>query len=69
LYKNAVTADAAAHALFIAGPHEWFDIARAMEISYAMLVDNENTLHITPELQQRLKILGKLPHTKLIHQE
>lgn len=66
LYNNAVTADAAAHAMFIAGPHEWSKIAKLMEISHAMLIDNENVVHITPALRQRLEILGKPPIIKLI---
>jgi len=66
LYKNAVTADAAAHALFIAGPNEWAKIAHAMEINQALLIDNHNILYATPAMAQRLKILGKIPNIVLI---
>ena len=46
LHPNASTADAAATALFIAGPGEWHRLARQMGIRYVMLTDIEGRVSI-----------------------
>lgn len=66
LHKNAVTADAAAHALFIAGPTEWPKVAQSMEINKVLLIDNENILHVTSAMLERLKKLSKTRNVRLI---
>ncbi|HEC19201.1 MAG TPA: FAD:protein FMN transferase [Gammaproteobacteria bacterium] len=49
-------ADAAATALFVAGPEEknWLPVARAMGISGAILVDDTGNIQITPGIRERL---------------
>jgi len=56
IHDNAATADAAATALFVAGPDEWHSIARAMGIRYVMLIDTTGTVHMNPAMQKRLKL-------------
>lgn len=58
LHPNASTADAAATALFIAGPRDWHRVARKMGIRYVMLTDNEGRVHMNPEMQARVKLHG-----------
>ncbi|KOR27248.1 hypothetical protein TI03_07285, partial [Achromatium sp. WMS1] len=57
LHTNAVTADAAAHALFIAGPKNWLQVAKTMEIDHALLLDKDNRLHIMPAINRRIEFL------------
>jgi thiamine biosynthesis lipoprotein len=56
LHTDAVTADAAATALFVAGPDGWYELAKRMEIRYVLLIDSEGTLHMNPAMQQRLQL-------------
>ena len=56
LHENAATADAAATALFIAGPKQWVEIAKAMGIKYVLLIDENGKLHISSAMQKRLKL-------------
>lgn len=51
---NATTADAAATALFVAGPKDWQRIARQMGIRSVLLIDDQGRIHITPEMQARV---------------
>jgi len=48
--KSAATADAAATALFVAGPRDWQNIARALNLDRIMLVDSDNTVHLTKKM-------------------
>lgn len=54
LADQADLADAAATALFVAGPDEWLPIARAMGIKGAMLVDSQGNIQMTPGMQNRI---------------
>jgi thiamine biosynthesis lipoprotein len=56
IHSNAATADAAATALFIAGPDEWHQIARMMGIKLVMLVDDKNVIHMNPAMARRVTI-------------
>jgi FAD:protein FMN transferase len=58
LHENASTADAAATALFVAGPREWHRVAMQMGVRYVMLSDSEGRLHMNPEMQARVKLQG-----------
>ncbi|MEZ5542218.1 MAG: FAD:protein FMN transferase [Pseudomonadota bacterium] len=51
VYSSGAVADAAATALFVAGPHDWLRIARQMGIDRAMLVDSDGAIHMTPAMQ------------------
>ncbi|MET0088262.1 MAG: FAD:protein FMN transferase [Sedimenticola sp.] len=57
IHKNAATADAAATALFIAGPERWHEIALRMGVSHVLLVDDSGNLHMNPAMQKRLQLL------------
>jgi len=52
--KDATLADAAATALFIAGPENWIEIAASMGIDTAMLIDINGKIHLTEKMQQRI---------------
>jgi thiamine biosynthesis lipoprotein len=54
IHTDAATADAAATALFVAGPELWQIIARQMGIRYVMLIDHNGTIHMNPAMQQRV---------------
>jgi thiamine biosynthesis lipoprotein len=55
LHTDATTADAAATALFVAGPENWHAIARRMGIRYVLLIDANGTLHMNPAMQERIR--------------
>lgn len=57
VHRDATVADAAATALLIAGPDQWFAIAQAMGVTQVMLIDHQGTAHMTKLMAQRLKIL------------
>jgi thiamine biosynthesis lipoprotein len=54
IHMDATLADAAATALFIAGPDKWVDTAQAMGIDTAMLIDSNGKIHLTQKMQQRI---------------
>lgn len=55
IHGNAATADAAATALFVAGPDHWTRVARNMGVNLVMLVDTSGVIHMTPGMQQRIR--------------
>ncbi|WP_126452618.1 FAD:protein FMN transferase [Sulfuriflexus mobilis] len=55
IHPDGATADAAATALFIAGPKDWHRIAKRMGIKYVMLIDKGGRVHMNPAMQQRLQ--------------
>lgn len=59
IHPDSTTADAAATALFVAGPDMWREVARDMGIEFVMLIDAKDTIHMSPEMQQRLELLDK----------
>ena len=56
LHPSSSTANAAANALFVAGPTEWHRIAKQMGIHYVMLTDDEGRVHMNPAMQARVKL-------------
>ena len=56
LHPNASTADAAATALFVAGPTDWHRVAKMMGIHYVMLTDSQGRVHMNPAMQARVKL-------------
>jgi thiamine biosynthesis lipoprotein len=52
--NQAGRADAAATALFVAGVNEWFEVAQKMGVSGAMLITEDGTVHMTPNLEERI---------------
>ncbi len=57
LTKDAALADAASTALFIAGPKQWPEIARKMNIKYVMLISTDNTIYLSPAMAERIELL------------
>lgn len=53
---DAALADAAATALFVAGPSQWLAIAKDMGITQAMLIDTQGVIHMTPQMHKRIKL-------------
>ena len=56
MHDNAATADAAATALFVAGPDDWVEIAKNMHIELVMLIDTEGVIHMNPAMQSRIRL-------------
>jgi thiamine biosynthesis lipoprotein len=61
---NGALADAAATALVIAGPQHWQEVAKAMGIRLALLVDDQGTLYMTPPM--RARVVLEQPPTKIV---
>ncbi len=59
IHDNATEADAAATALFVAGPKDWYRIARQMGIKYVLLVDEDNIVHMNPAMAKRVHLMDK----------
>lgn len=59
IHSDATTADAAATALFVAGPKDWHRIARKMGIKFVLLVDKNGVAHMNPAMQQRVTFMDK----------
>ncbi|MQM39336.1 FAD:protein FMN transferase [wastewater metagenome] len=51
-------ADAAATALFVAGPGDWVATARRLGIAAAMLVDGRGGVHLTDAMAKRIELQG-----------
>ncbi|MEA2093787.1 MAG: FAD:protein FMN transferase [Pseudomonadota bacterium] len=65
IHPNAATADAAATALFVAGPEHWAGIARQMGIHYVMLIGHKGVIHMNPAMQSRIIFEAEPPETRL----
>jgi len=56
VHQDAALADAAATALFIAGPKDWQRIARKMGIDKVMIIDQKQSLIMTEKMAQRIQV-------------
>lgn len=63
IHADGATADAAATALFVAGPKDWHRIARAMGIKYVMLIDQQGRVHMNPAMAERIRFSDQLTNT------
>lgn len=59
IHREATVAAAAAVALFVAGPGDWHRVARDLGIHYVSLVDSAGTVHLNPELRDRIEIVDR----------
>jgi len=50
--------DAASKPLFIAGAGQWRDLARRLGIEYALRIDADGVMRVTPALRERLTLLA-----------
>lgn len=64
IHQDAGIADAAATALFVAGPEHWHRIAQKMGIKFVMLVGSDGTIHMNPAMHQRIQLRD--PDTALV---
>lgn len=55
IHPNGAIADAAATAMVIAGPEGWQEVARRMGVTLALLVDDQGTVYMTPQMQRRVR--------------
>lgn len=53
---DGITADAAATALFVAGPDRWRDVARAMGVRHVLRVDASGRMEATQAMRDRLEL-------------
>ena len=65
MHLDAATADAAATALFVAGPGDWTGVARQMGIRYVMLIDHNGTVHMNPAMHSRVRFETDRPDVRL----
>jgi len=52
--EDPTLADAAATALFVAGPDNWEEVASRMDIQDVLLIDERNVAQLTPALAERV---------------
>ena len=52
--NQADRADAAATALFVAGPSQWYSVAKSMGVKGVALVAADGTVYMTPNLKDRI---------------
>lgn len=57
IHRNALTADAAATALVVAGPEAWRQVARNMGVEIAMLVDDQGRIFMTKAAERRFHLV------------
>jgi len=65
IHSNASTADAAATALFVAGPEKWHEIAKAMGIKFVMLIAENGDVHVNPAMEKRINFTIKQASIKI----
>jgi len=56
-HHSAAEADAAATALLVAGPEEWYEVARAMGVKGVILVDHRGKVYMTPGLRAEYTLM------------
>jgi len=59
IHNDAGIADAAATALFVAGPDNWHQIAKKMGIKYVMLIAANGDIHLNPAMAKRIQLNNK----------
>ncbi len=55
IHRDGARADAAATALFVAGPARFAEIAARLGIEQAMLVDPQGAVLMTPAMAERIR--------------
>jgi thiamine biosynthesis lipoprotein len=65
IHDSATVADAAATALFVAGPGDWHQIAQQMGVKYVLLIDANNIIHMNPAMQKRVHLMDKSLNIRL----
>jgi thiamine biosynthesis lipoprotein len=57
---EGLKADAAATALIVAGLDEWPRVARDMQLRLVLIVDESGTVYMTPDMEERVRLLEDL---------
>jgi thiamine biosynthesis lipoprotein len=65
IHDDGSVADAAATALVLAGLADWQRIASQMGVKRAMLVDEGGTVHMPPEMAERVHFTGESPPVEM----
>lgn len=66
VHEDAALADAAATAVFVAGPDAAPGVARRMGVDRYMLVDAGGTVHLTPAMKERIELEPEPgPHVRI----
>lgn len=58
VHPDAALADAAATALFVAGPEDWPAVARQLGVDQVLVVDSEGNISVTAALHRQLRLEG-----------
>lgn len=66
IHPDAALADAAATALFVAGPSEWPAIAHAIGIDTAMVVLENGSVEMTPAMRSRVEFVDSAPRVEIL---
>jgi len=66
LHADPVTADAAATALFIAGPDGFAELTASMGLGCALLLDHEDRLYLTEAMAKRLRLMRTPTQTERV---
>lgn len=53
--KNGALADAAATALFVAGPSQWYKVAASMGVKHVLLMDVDGNVYLNPAMAGRVQ--------------
>jgi FAD:protein FMN transferase len=56
---SAALAEAAATALMVAGLEQWQEVAKRLGLRYVLLIDDSGTLHMTPDMAARIKLMDQ----------
>ena len=56
--KDGWLADAAATAFVVAGLSAWSELARALDIKMVLLTDASGQIYATPEMLERVELMG-----------
>jgi thiamine biosynthesis lipoprotein len=54
IHSDALWADAAATALYVAGSERWQEVAQSMKLTEVLLIDAQGEWHMTPAMRARL---------------
>ena len=64
--KAGTLSDAASKPIFIAGPDDWRELAKKMEIGLVLRVDRDGQVFATEAMNQRLEFAVKRPAITIV---
>ncbi|TNF37841.1 MAG: FAD:protein FMN transferase [Gammaproteobacteria bacterium] len=66
IHHDSGLADAAATALFIAGPDHWYQMAQNLGLKQVMLIDDQGRIHLSPQMKQRIQFKNEQDATIIL---